>query len=402
MAFFRSQLQSIVRAPLRVVTILMIALMAACSSSGSASSEAAASKKAPERSSAELALREKYAKPPAQWPSPVLDAGVTHRELGLLPAPPAQPENPQTPQKIELGKALFFDPRISGSGQIACASCHDPDLAWADGRTTSFGHGRKELKRNSPSVLNAAYVESLFWDGRAPNLESQALAVLANPDEMRTDSQEMTAVLASSEGYRKLFEQAFGDATPTLDRVGKAIGAFVRTIVGGHSDFDKFLRGDRDALSDEALRGLHLFRTRARCLNCHNGPELSDGKFHDLGLSYYKRKYEDLGRYSVTSRPADVGAFRTPSLRNVTRTAPYMHNGLFDLDGVLNMYSSGMPTIRRTEELAQDPLFPTKSPLLQPLKLTAEEKRDLKAFLTSLEEPKRRMRPPELPTIPGR
>lgn len=148
--------------------------------------------------------------------------------------------------------------------------------------------------------------------------------MLANPDEMRTDNGNMLNLLKSSQGYRKAFAAAFGDPEPTMERVGMAIATFVRTIVGGRSDFDPFVNGKHDALSDEALRGLDLFRGRARCIQCHNGPLLSDNLFHDLGLSYYKRKYEDLGRYKVTSRPADVGRFRTPSLTcdSAGRTAP--------------------------------------------------------------------------------
>jgi len=144
------------------------------------------------------------------------------------------------------------------------------------------------------------------------------------------------------------------------------------------------------------VRGLHLFRTTARCLNCHNGPMLTDGQFHNEGLTYYGRKLEDLGRYAVTKNPEDVGKFKTPSLRNIARTAPYMHNGLFDLEGVLNMYNAGMATVRRRADQKDDPLFPTKSKLLQPLGLNQTEKADLKAFLEALTETRIRIRPPEL------
>ena len=152
-------------------------------------------------------------------------------------------------------------------------------------------------------------------------------------------------------------------------------------------------------MSDAAIRGMDLFRRDARCMNCHHGPLFSDGQFHDVGLSYYGRKYEDLGRYNVTGDPADVGRFRTPTLRDVTATGPLMHNGLFQLPGVLNMYNAGMPTLKRKEHQQDDELFPTKSPHLKPLGLNKQDLSDLAAFLSTLEEPKLRVRPPELPGL---
>lgn len=345
-------------------------------------------------------LRTAYARPPADWPRPTLDPGVVHRELGLLP-PAAHPaDNPHSKEREELGRALFFDARLSGSGQLACASCHDPDLSWADGRTTSFGHGRTPLRRNAPTVTNTAFAPALFWDGRAASLEDQVKAVLANPDEMRADDKDIVTRLAAVPGYPPLFEKAFGDRAVTPDRVAQAVACFERTLVGGRSRFDAFLKGRADVLTDAEVRGLHLFRTDARCLNCHNGPTLSDGAFHNVGLSYYGREFEDLGRYRQTKKKEDVGAFRTPSLRDVGRTGPYMHNGLFELDGVLRMYNAGMPTLRPREALKGDPLFPTKSAHLKSLGLNKLDLADLEAFLRSLNEPPRRVRPPavSLPT----
>lgn len=351
----------------------------------------------PEQAAARAAeLRTAYTKPPADWPKPTLDPGVEHRELGLLPEPPHPKANPFLKDKAELGKALFFDGRLSGARQAACASCHDPDLSWADGRTTSFGHDRKPLKRNAPSIMNVAFLPAYFWDGRAASLEDQAKAVLANPDEMRADEKDTVARLKKVKGYPELFEKVFGEKDVTIDQVAKAIACFERTVTGGQSRFDAFLRGKPNALSDAEVRGLHLFRTDARCLNCHNGPALSDGKFHNVGLSYYGREFEDLGRFRVTHARADVGAFKTPPLRNVGRTAPYMHNGLFALDGVLRMYNAGMPTLRRNAKQKDDPNFPTKSPLLKPLGLNKQDLADLEAFLRCLDEPARRVRPPAI------
>ena len=359
----------------------------------------------PTKSAAEYAalakqLRAAYAKPAADWPKPTTDPGVAFVELGLLPAVTYPKDNPHSAAKEALGKALFFDARLSGSKQIACASCHDPDLGWADGRTTSFGHGRTLLKRNAPPVQNAGLGTAFFWDGRAASLEQQAHAVLLNPDEMRGGKDDIVETLAKSKGYVALFDKAFGTPEVTWDRVAQAVATFERGVRGGNSRFDAFLRGKSDALSDAEVRGLHLFRTDARCANCHMGPTLSDNKFHDLGLSYYGRKFEDLGRYLVTKQAEDVGRFKTPGLRNVGKTGPYMHNGLFELDNVLVLYNAGMPTLRKPADLPADaPPFPTKDPLLKVLSLNKDDLADLKAFLLALDEPRRIVRPPELPAL---
>lgn len=345
------------------------------------------------------ALRAAYAKPPAEWPKPTIDAGVAFVELGRVTRSKA-PTDAQGKAKIELGRALFFDGRLSGTQEMACASCHDADLAWADGRTTSFGHGVKPLRRNAPTILNSASLPALFWDGRAKSLQDQALMVFTNPDEMATEAAEIERKLRTSKGYRERFAEAFGDDEPTIARVLEALAAFEATIQSdGSSAFDRFVGGDSEAMADDEIRGLHLFRTKARCVNCHHGPLFTDHAFHDLGLSYYGRDLEDIGRVRITKDPADTGRFKTPSLRNVTRTAPYMHNGLFDLPGVINMYSAGMVTLQPKESQKNDPAFPKKSPLLQKLDLTPSEKEDLLAFLGALEERRRRMRPPQLPAF---
>jgi cytochrome c peroxidase len=339
-------------------------------------------------------LRAAYSRPPAEWPAPHVDPGVAWRELGRLPAVEHPADNPHTPAKEQLGKALFFEPRLSASGDMACASCHDPDLAWADGRTVSFGHLRKPLARNAPTIRNVAFQSTLFWDGRAPSIEAQVEAVLLNPAEMHVTREHVEKVLSASAAYRDLFAQVFGAPGVTFDRTAQALACFQRTVVGGHSRFDRFLVGDQTSLTDDELIGLDLFRREARCLNCHHGPLLSDGQFHDLGLSYYGRSLEDLGRFEVTHEATDVGRFRTPSLRDVTRTRPLMHNGLFELSGVLAMYNVGMVAIKRQPHQASDPLFPEKSPLLKPLGLNRQDLADLEAFLGTLEEPRRRVRPP--------
>lgn len=340
-------------------------------------------------------LRGAYNKPPREWPAAELDEPVKGHfvELGLLPPIPYPTNNPYSFAKAELGKKLFFDPRLSGSGQISCASCHDPDLAFADGRTVSFGNERKELKRNAPTILNIGLGHSFFWDGRADTLEKQAMDVVHNEDEMNSNADLVEKRLNAIPGYTNDFQTVFGSPKITMPRVAQAIATFERTLSSRGNSFDSFLRGDTNALSDAALRGLHLFRTTARCINCHQGPNFTDEKFHNEGLSYYGRKLQDLGRYEITREPKDVGAFKTPTLRNIARTGPYMHNGLFDLDGVLNMYNAGMPTLRRNARQKEDPLFPTKSSHLQPLGLNSQDLGDLKAFLESLTETRLRLRP---------
>ena len=358
----------------------------------------------PERTAEERAkfveeLRAAYAKPSSEWPAPTVDPGVEWKEVGLLPKPEHPADNPHSKEKENLGKTLFFDPRLSGSGQLACASCHDPDLGWADGRVSSFGHARVPLARNAPSIRNTAYQPTLFWDGRAASLEEQAVQVLMNPSEMRADPADVTTVLGEQPEYRTQFKSAFGDEAVTIDRVAKALACFERSITSGRSRFDRFAAGKPETFTDSELVGLDLFRRDARCLNCHSGPAFTDGKFHNVGLSYYGRKLEDLGRYQQTKAAADVGAFRTPSLRDITATRPLMHNGLFELPGVLNMYNAGMPTLRPKADQLDDPLFPKKSPLLRPLGLNRQDLGDLQAFLETLEEPRQRVWSPDLPGL---
>lgn len=342
-------------------------------------------------------LRELYSTDPSDWPAPELDPGVEHREIGPLKRAPHPEANPYSAAKRKLGELLFYDPRLSGSGQIACASCHDSDLGWADGRTASFGHNRRLLGRNSPSILNSGHRKTLFWDGRAPSLEQQAKDVLANADEMHSGDALFVGKLSEIPGYVTRFQEVFGVEKPTIDEVAMAIACFERSVNGSRTKFDAFASGRNNALTDEALVGLHLFRTDARCMNCHNGPLFSDDEFHNLGMTHYGRRFEDLGRYNVTEEPTDVGKFRTPSLRNVVNTSPYMHNGLLDLDEALLLYNAGMPNERRRKGQLEDPLFPAKSPLIKPLGLNEQDLSDLKAFLASLSEPHRRIPPPELP-----
>ncbi len=342
-------------------------------------------------------LRVLYSQSPENWPAPWVDAGVQWQELGLLPQDSNYRQMLSDP-KVLLGKTLFFDPRLSGSNQISCSSCHEPDLSWTDGRTISLGHDHLEGTRNTNSLLNVWMFREFFWDGRSKSLEDQAINPIATLHEMNQEPPTIPAELSKIPGYAPLFEKAYGDQRITLDRVVEAIAAFERTIRSRKSRFDEFVEGRYTRLTDLEIQGLHLFRTKARCINCHNGPLFSDQQFHNIGLTYYGRKYEDLGRYLVTDDPEDVGKFRTPSLRDVMRTRPWMHNGLFDdMEGILNMYIAGMPQPKPNEEQKKDPLFPKTDTLIRKLDINLQEKKALLAFLEAITSAPTKVHRPELP-----
>lgn len=337
---------------------------------------------------------------PKLWPKPTIDSGVVNfQDIGVLPKMQYPEDNPYSEDKEYLGKVLFFDPRLSVSKQIACASCHDPEFAWADGRRVSYGHNRKQGKRNSMTIINVGYYKnSFFWDGRAESLEEQIKFPLKDPLEMHSSDSISVSNIKDIEGYKILFEKAFGSNEINYRRIKKAIATFERSITSGNTKFDVFISGKKEVYSDKEVLGLHLFRTKARCINCHNTPLFSDSQHHNEGLVYYKRKYEDLGRYNHTKKAEDVGKMRTPSLREVSRTAPYMHNGLFPhLKGVINMYDAGMVHMKKTPKYENDSLFPVTSKLLKPLGLTQLEKEALEAFLETLSSRYYRVHPPDLP-----
>lgn len=330
-------------------------------------------------------LRALYAGPPDRWPRPVLQPGAVFAEFGQTTAVPEPAGNRSTPAKVALGEMLFNEPKLSGSGQIACASCHNRELGFGDGISTAFGHDRQRGKRNAQSLFAAAWMTALFWDGRAPSLEAQALASMTNPFEMAADPATVATRIAADERYTLPFSRAFGDSLISPDHIAQAIAVFVRTHKPRFSLWDRALRDGTQVLNDPQLRGLHLFRTKAGCANCHNGPLLTDQRFHNIGLSFYGRRLQDLGRYEFTRLPADVGAFRTPSLRGVSRTGPWMHNGIFpQLRGIVNFYNAGGVQLRRRPEQSGDLLFPTTSPILKRLELTRDERDDLVAFLETL------------------
>lgn len=326
-----------------------------------------------------------YAQDSSKWEKAWIDEGVEFKELAPLPITPPYPkDNPYSKEKEKLGERLFNDPKLSLSDQIACANCHDKELGFSDGRSVSYGHNRALGKRNSISIYMSAFGEEKFWDGRAKSLEDQALMPIKDPLEMAFDPDKAAKKLNSIPSYKEEFKKAFGTSiiTPTL--IAKAIATYERSLMPKHNRFDKFLRGKHNALSDEEILGLHLFRTKARCANCHFGQTFSDYKYHNLGLTYYgRKKYEDFGRYAITHKNEDMGRFKTPSLRSIVKTSPYMHNGLFPhLEGVVNAYNAGMFHPKPNKK--DDPLFPKTDSLLKPLYLSDEEKKALVSFLKTL------------------
>jgi cytochrome c peroxidase len=314
-------------------------------------------------------------------------------------------DNPLTPAKMELGRQLFFDSRLSADDSVSCSSCHDPRLAFADGKRTAVGIGGRRGTRNSPTLLNAMFNSTLFWDGRVNTLEAQTREPLINQDEMgNTSHEQVVRKLAAIPAYADQFQRVFGGPV-NVDSLSKAIAAYERTLVSANCPLDRFLAGDAKALSEPAQRGFNLFRTKARCTVCHNlnqsFPFLTDGNYRNTGIAANFAGFEELsrratalslesssgmlpaidkqkgkvelGRFLVSGNAFDIGAFRTPSLRNVELTAPYFHDGsAATLADVVRYYvRGGNANTGRDWEL-------------QPVDLSDREQQDLIEFLKSL------------------
>ncbi len=280
-------------------------------------------------------------------------------------------DNPLTAAKVELGKILFFDPRLSGDDTVACASCHSPQFGFSNGLATAIGVKGQRGGRSSPVAINRAFSTLQFWDGRAASLEDQALGPIQASIEMGHDMKAAVAKLKGIQGYSGLFGKAFGTDV-TSDGIAKAIASFERTLLSGNSPFDRYKAGQISALSVEARRGMKLFLKKANCTTCHAGFNFTDEDFHNIGVGMDKPKL-DLGRFDVTKVDADRGAFKTPTLRDVALSAPYMHDGSQkSLEEVIDHYDRGG----------------TKNTWLdkgmKPLGLTGQEKQDLLAFLKAL------------------
>lgn len=345
------------------------------------------------------ALRKAYSsKDYSQWPKAVLEEAAKKgfKDIGPLDSMPYPADNIPSAEKRDLGKMLFFDPRLSASGQIACGSCHEPQLGWGDGKRVANGHDRKTGNRNAMTLLNVGYYETLFWDGRAHSLEDQARFPVQDHVEMNLDIKEMEKKVRQFKGYEPMFQKAFGSTEINLEKIFKAIATFERSIVSPSSRFDLFVQGKSDALKDEEVLGLHLFRTKAGCINCHNTPFFSDNQFHNDGQTLFGSVNEDLGRYLVTRNTADVGKFKTPTLREVANTGPWMHHGNFpSLKDVVFFYDRGNPApIQKKYQGDRDSLLPKTDPMLKKLFLSNKEVDALIAFMQSITTTPRRMNTP--------
>jgi cytochrome c peroxidase len=354
-----------------------------------------------EHSYSVAALRRIYSGDSAQWPAPDLDSSVIaagFQDIGKLGKPAYPATNPYSKEKAALGKLLFYDPRLSLSKQIACASCHDPELGWGDGRRVGYGHNRQTGKRNVMTLFNTAFYRHLFWDGRAGSLEEQVIFPVQDKVEMAQSLQAMVENVRDVKGYAPYFEAAFGSSVVTQEYIQQAIATFERSVVSNYSRFDHFVGGKSNVLSDDEVLGLHLFRTKARCINCHNTPLFSDNRFHNDGQTLYGSKMEDLGRYTVTGKCEDIGVFRTPSLREAAQTGPWMHHGNFpSLKDVIEYYNLGNPSPIQKHVIVAEGMQPVTSPILRKLNLTVEEQLQLEAFLKCISTPVQKLAPPALP-----
>jgi cytochrome c peroxidase len=287
-------------------------------------------------------------------------------------SPPVPADNAMTPARVELGRMLFFDPRLSGSGWISCATCHNPALGWSDALPTAIGHGMKTLGRHTPTILNSAYNKRQMWDGRFASLEEQALGPIGSADEMNLDVAEMVKRLRTIRGYAPLFERAYPGEGISEKTVAKAIASFERTVISRDAPFDRWQKGEAQAVSDAAKRGFELFRGKANCTACHQGANFTDDGFHNVGVRQ-AAGVDDPGRFAKVPVAAMKGAHKTPSLRDVAYTAPYMHNGAYrTLREVVEMYARGGDVAANLD------------PNIKKLELTPAQVDDVVAFLESL------------------
>jgi cytochrome c peroxidase len=311
-------------------------------------------------------------------------ANVPKVPLGL-PSVPVPADNPMTLEKVELGKMLYFDTRLSRDGKVSCATCHDPKTAWAEHERTSTGIGGQFGERNSPTVINAAYATSQFWDGRAVTLEEQALGPIENPIEMGHKLDVMIADLSKIEEYTERFRKVFGTQI-TKEGVAQAIAAFERTVLSGNSPYDRFKAGDKTALSAAQQRGLQLFEEN--CATCHTPPLFSNYRFYNAGVGMDKKK-PDEGRKAVAKKQSDFGKFRVPALREVANTGPYFHDGsVASLEDAVGLMADGGK---------DNPHLSAQLKAVREAQLNRQDYTDLTAFLQGLSGEYPVIEPPKLP-----
>jgi cytochrome c peroxidase len=313
---------------------------------------------------------------------------VAQKEKSIFTLPddvPSPPNNKPNPERIELGKMLFFDPRLSGSNRLSCENCHSLSKHWTDGMPLAKGEGSRVLKRGTPSLINVGFDDSLMWDGRFKTLEDQVWSPMLNTDEMHGVQDEVLTKLQGLPGYVRAFDKAYPGEGISQSTVAKAIASFERTLVSKDSPFDHWIQGDESALKAGAKRGFQIFTGKANCIACHQGANFTDQGFHNIGLA----GSADPGRYAIVPVRILQGAFKTPTLRDVELTGPYMHNGAYrTLEQVIDHYDRGGDDKAHLD------------PNMKPLGLTAQEKEDLVEFLKSLTGTHESMALPQLPQQP--
>jgi len=295
--------------------------------------------------------------------------------LGLQAGAAYVPDaNPLSEAKIELGRLLYYDARLSRDDTVSCASCHAPEMGFSDGKPTSTGIEGQLGGRNAPTVMNRLFSAEQFWDGRSGDLEDQALGPIQNPIEMGHTLEGMLTAIKKIPGYGPYFDKAFGSPEMTAERVAQAIASYERTVLSGNAPFDRYEAGDKTAMSASAVRGMEIFNDseRGNCVTCHAGFNFTDESYHNLGVGMNAAK-PDLGRYEITKVDTDRGAFKTPTLRNISDSGPYLHDGSeTTLAAVVEFYNKGGI---KNDWLSQE---------IRPLNLSDEEKADLVAFLEAL------------------
>jgi len=318
-----------------------------------------------------------------------LEAGHASLQKWKLPATPPHPEdNVPTPRRVELGKKLFFDPRLSGDGNMSCASCHSPLLGWSDGQATAKGAKSMVLGRASPTVVNTAFNSLQMWDGRKKSLEDQAMGPMEASVEMNMDTQKLFVWLNGNEGYRALFQESFPGKPIDADSLSKAIASFERTVISNTSPFDRWVAGEKGAMSPDQVKGFALFidPQKANCSACHSGPNFTDNGFHNLGLASFGDANPDVGRYAQKPIAGLKGAFKTPTVREAASTAPYFHDGSAKtLAELVDFYAKG------------GVVKSNQSKSMKELKLTPEEITQVVSFIGALSSP---VKPFVLPVLP--
>lgn len=308
------------------------------------------------------------------------------KEWRLPKAPPYPKGNRPTKARIKLGKMLFFDPRLSGDGNMSCATCHNPVMGWSDGLPTAKGFKSKVLGRASPTIINTGYNRIQMWDGRKKSLEDQAMGPMEATVEMNMDTARLFMWLTKNDTYRRAFKRAYPGKPIDADTVSKAIASFERIVVSRNSRFDRWIRGNKKAMTRQEIRGFKLFTGRAGCADCHSAPNFTDDGFHNIGLASFGETNPDMGRYA--QRPVNLmkGAFKTPTLRDITRTGPYFHDGSAKtLEEVIEHYNKG--GVVKTN----------LSPSMKKLELCGSEKEQLLAFMKALTSPYVHISLPKLP-----